>query len=72
MKIVKHNKSSLINSAVATNGPTKADSVLTVALSSGKTYRYIVPNEVVEGLENAPSAGRYFNETIRAYQGSEV
>jgi hypothetical protein len=71
MKIVNHQKSSLISQATTERSTVKGKSVLTVQLTSGKEYSYLVPDSVVEGLENAVSAGRYFNETIRGYEAIE-
>lgn len=68
MKIVKHTKSSLVTKATSTPATVKGKSILTVELVSGKSYSYLVPDSVVDGLEGAASAGRYFNETIRAYE----
>ena len=71
MKIVKHSNSSLVSKATAAPATVKGKSILTVQLSSGKSYSYLVPDSVVDGLENASSAGRFFNETIRQYEAIE-
>ncbi len=43
-----------------------ANRTLLVKFTSGKTYTYSgVPEQVVRGLVNASSAGRYFNDHIK-------
>ena len=43
-----------------------ADRILTIMFQSGRSYRYKdVPQEIAEGLETAPSPGRYFNSEIK-------
>ncbi len=43
-----------------------ANRTLLVKFASGKTYTYSgVPEQVVRGLVNASSAGRYFNDHIK-------
>lgn len=40
--------------------------VLSVTFNNGKTYTYDgVPYSVIDGLQKAPSAGKYFAQSIR-------
>ena len=42
--------------------------VLTVGFTNGTKYKYsAVPQDKVEGLFNAPSAGRFFSREIRPF-----
>lgn len=45
---------------------------LTITFSSGGKYYYdYVPSEIIDGLWNAESAGRYYHENIRGKFASE-
>lgn len=44
--------------------------ILDITFASGRTYTYEnVPEKVFEELCNAPSAGRYFNDSIKGVYG---
>ena len=56
----------LNSSAIKSASFDEATSVLSLTFKSGKTASYKnVPKSVAEGLISSPSAGRYFNATIR-------
>lgn len=51
-----------------------ATAVLTIEFRSGKTYSYAdVPYDIVNAFISAPSAGRFFNSTIKGvYKEAQV